>query len=154
MTEQYDVAAWRHLNAAGELERACQYDDAAYHFGLAGENAIKQILRASLVEAAWLAIGRAHGQQSRRALANTPMRGHIPTLQNLVTASRPAILAFAVGRHAGLARTELFGPGFLTMLRGWSIDIRYADTDYTPVAPATCRRWGRDAADLVLKLVI
>jgi hypothetical protein len=48
MAEQYAIAAWR-------LELEGDTDDAGYHFGISGETAVKYALRASGVEAAWVA---------------------------------------------------------------------------------------------------
>lgn len=42
MPEQFDVAARRHLDTADILEAEGRLDDAGYHYGLVGENAVKQ----------------------------------------------------------------------------------------------------------------
>lgn len=41
MTERYDIAAERHHRVAAQLEANGETDDAAYHYGLVGENALK-----------------------------------------------------------------------------------------------------------------
>ena len=41
MAEQFCVAALRHLDTAELLEREGKLDDAGYHYGLAGETAVK-----------------------------------------------------------------------------------------------------------------
>jgi len=142
MVERYDVAAGRHLRVARHLERHGEIDDAAYHYGVVGEVAVKHALRASGVESRW------------QSLKETPMRGHFPSLQSKVSAVRADIAAFATGRLAGPIQREVLGPAFAGRYAGWHIDIRYADDALTPVDRTRCAAWARDAEALILALVI
>lgn len=146
MAEQYDVAAWRHHSVAEKLEEAGDLDDAGYHFGVCGETAVKQALRASGVEANWIAAGI--------SLKRTPMLQHFPTLTTFVTRSRNDIAVFAVGRHAAPITGIILDVSFLQRFSGWHINIRYADLSYTPVSSGICGAWHQDADELILGLLL
>lgn len=152
MAEQYDVAAWRHQRAAEALEGANEYDDAAYHYGLVGETAIKHALRASGCEAAWLA--NRTGKTDKSKLRDTPMRAHVQDLAAVVTQTAAEIALFATGRLAQPITLHVLSPSFQNRFKGWHIDIRYADPTYTPVTAATLAQLRADAADLLLHLVV
>lgn len=154
MAEQYDVAAWRHHRVGEMLENGAELDDAGYHFGVCGENAVKYALWASGVQAAWIRIGAGQGKSVRDSLTGTPMRGHFPTLTTLVQQTRSNIAVHATGRFSGPVAAIVLSPNFIQRFAGWSIDIRYADTQHTPVSSQTCTAWHADADDLVLSLVI
>lgn len=142
MPERYDLAAGRHLRVGYTLQAAGEFDDAGYHFGFAGEAAIKYALRASGVEQA------VSGQKKN------PMRSHFPTLQCATLQARSLIILHAKGRLAGPIKAAIQDPGFPQRFAGWQIEIRYADTTCTPVASSDCDRWLADAEALVRSLVI
>jgi hypothetical protein len=154
MAEQFDIAAWRHHRVGESLEAIGELDDAGYHFGVCGENAVKYALWASGVRAAWLSAGAATGKSPSQSLKGTPMRGHFPTLTSLVRKVQTEIAVHATGRHAGPIMATLLNPSFSSRFAGWDIDIRYADPHYTPVTPATCSSWHGDADDLVLAILV
>ncbi len=154
MAEQYEVAAWRHHRVAELLVAGGELDDAGYHFGVCGETAVKHLLWASGVEAAWIAIGATGGKTPDAALKGTPMRRHFPTLQKLSADVRNEILLYGKGRYAAAINSFVIDPAFSKRFSGWNINIRYADGAFTPVSKATCDAWQRDADDLVLALVV
>ncbi|MGQ9367003.1 hypothetical protein [Azospirillum sp. ST 5-10] len=145
MTERYDMAADRHLRVAERLERDNEIDDAAYHYGLVGENALKHALRASGVEAAWNSAGTNPFK--------TPMKRHFPALSPDILQCANDIRAYAAGRIGGALHSAVVEPSFLQRFRSWTMDIRYADDACTPVSTVDCRRWGEDAEHFMLKLV-
>lgn len=145
MNERYDVAAGRHQRVAEHLEGKGEFDDAGYHYGVAGENAVKNALRDSGVEAAWT--------KACRRLRETPMGRHFPTLQDKVKDVQTEIQAFACGRLATSIQKEILGPDFPSRYQGWNLDIRYADRRYTPVDPKDCARWAQDTAELLVALI-
>lgn len=142
MPERYDHAAHRHLRVAETLRAAGELDDAGYHFGFAGECAVKHALRASGVENALA------GRQPN------PMRSHFPTLRQAIAEARSLIQLHATGRLAGPIAAIVLAPGFADRFARWDIRIRYADTGCTPVAEADCARWHADAVALVEQLAI
>ncbi len=154
MAEQYGVAALRHQRVAGSLELGAELDDAGYHFGVCGENALKYALWASGVESAWICIGATRGMSARASLRTTPMRGHFPTLATLVQQTQAEIALYATGRFSGPISAVVLSPSFSRRFSGWNINIRYADNQYTPVSSQTCAAWHADADDLVFSLVI
>lgn len=145
MAERYLEAAWRHLGVGEKLQRSGDIDDAGYHFGVSGENSLKALLQISGVQAAWAGAG----VQPRA----TPMRGHFPDLHDSVQQAQAEISLYANGRLAGHVASLLLSPGFAGRFIGWHINIRYADTDHTPVTAANAQRWREDAEDFVLPLV-
>ena len=109
-------------------------DDAGYHFGVSGECALKcGMLKARI---------------------NFP-RNHFPSLtkatKKTVTAT---VSAFATGRGSAAIFEIVNDPTFSQRFKGWSINIRYAARDCTPVQRADCDRWCKDASELVARLVI
>lgn len=146
MAEQYGVAAWRHHDVAETLEHLGFLDDAGYHFGVCGENAVKHSLRAAGVESVWVA--------AKISLKKTPMKQHFPTLKSFVKRAQADIAVNAQGRFAAAVASLVLDPSFANRFNGWHINIRYADTTNTPVAGGTCSGWHTDADDLVLGLVL
>lgn len=130
MAEQFALAALRHLQTAELLESSGRTDDAAYHYGLAGENAVKQ----TLVSSGIAAIPLPHH-----------LRKHFDTqLHTAIANAAAAITALASGRLAADVQSGIFNQRFV----GWSITIRYADTDY-PVTAQNLAAWKADAVHLV-----
>ncbi|MBY5391024.1 hypothetical protein [Rhizobium leguminosarum] len=144
MAEQFEIAAWRHVRVAEALHSLHEHDDAGYHCGVAGENALKALLQKAGLESHWVGLGV--------NLRNTPMRGHFPTLHALVQGVRAEIASSAHGRYASAISGIVLDPSFAVRFSGWHIDIRYADTMYTPVSGAVCAQWLEDAHDLVLAI--
>lgn len=146
MTERYDMAAERHQRVGARLEQLGETDDAAYHYGLVGENALKHALRHSGVEAAWTTAGLTR--------YNTPMGKHFPKLTSEFAGFSSDITLYATGPTGAKLASLINDPSFMDHFSHWSIDIRYADDQHTPVAPQICRQWGDDADDFLLKLVM
>jgi hypothetical protein len=146
MTEQYQVAAWRHHETAEALQGRGFLDDAGYHYGVSGENSVKYALQASGVEAGWLHVNV--------NLLGTPMRAHFPKIQTLCDQAKAHIAMYATGRLAGAISNKISDISFSGKFVGWNINIRYADTDFTPVDPAVCSGWESDSLDLLLNLVV
>jgi hypothetical protein len=135
MAERYDVAAKRHFDVADLLEKQGELDDAGYHYGLVGENALKHALRVCLSKSV-------KGRD-----------GHFPDLKAAIIGFQGDIAVFASGSGIGKYLYELINdPTFAARFGGWNIDIRYADDRRTPVAQADCARWGNDAAGFMVKL--
>ena len=134
MAEQFGVAALRHLESAELLELNGRAEDAGYHYGVAGEAAIKESLqRASIV-------------------ITRDLRKHINDrsgpLQINVEAACHVLAVLSSGHLGGLA-TDLATPGTLpARFKGWSLDIRYADTSF-PVGESELAAWKADAVHLV-----
>jgi hypothetical protein len=145
VVEQYDRAAVRHYQVADLLEREGETDDAAYHYGLVGENALKHALVQAGVWAAWQLAGQKRG--------NTPMGKHLPNLTNSLQHVIGDIQRNASGRHGAALNAVVSDPTFAGRFQGWCIDIRYADDGCTPVAKADCQRWANDADHLFNTLV-
>src|SRR4051794_13118464 len=101
MAEQFDIAAWRHHRVGETLEVMGELDDAGYHFGVCGENALKYALWASGVYAAWITAGAAIGKSPSESLRGTPMRSHFPSVATLVRKAQTEIAVHATGRYAG-----------------------------------------------------
>lgn len=154
MTEQYDIAAKRHRDVGEKLQTGRDLDDAGYHFGVSGENSVKYALEASGVVSAWLAIGAAQGRTPRASLSNTPMREHFPSLKQFVMRTQSEISTYATGRLGMPISSYILDPSFANRFDNWDINIRYADTNCTPVTAAACADWHSDADDLFLNLVI
>jgi hypothetical protein len=134
MAEQYDVAAGRHLQVGRNLLQHKDFDNAGYHLGVSGECALKYGL---------LKAGTSIPRKHFRSLAGEAAKE---------VASRSA--AFATGRISAPIVAIVSDPSFPQRFRGWSINIRYADTSCTPVTRADCDRWCKDASELVARLVI
>jgi hypothetical protein len=145
MTEQYDVAAERHHRVAVHLHTVGELDDAAYHYGLVGENGLKDALHRSGVVGTW--------QRTGIKPRKSPMGQHFPKLHPQIQLFISDIRLHASGRVGAALYAVVSNPAFANLFQGWSIDIRYADTLCTPVNPADCQRWARDA-DLVLRRLV
>lgn len=146
MAERYDMAAERHQRVGARLEQLGETDDAAYHYGLVGENALKHALRQSGVEAAWAAVGLARKK--------TPMGKHFPQLTSELADVSQFINVNATGPTGAQLASLVNDPNFANHFTDWSINIRYADDQHTPIAPQICRQWGDNADDFLLKLVM
>lgn len=149
MTEQYNVAAVRHLRVGELLANRQEGDDAAYHCGIAGETAIKWALQQAGCAAQWTA--------AKVKPKKTPMNKHFASaggVHELVDQCRVEIGMWASGRLAAPIHALVLDPSFAHRFKGWSIDIRYADSTLTPVAVADVERFLTDATDLVQGLVL
>ncbi len=146
MPERFELAAARHLRVGTVLFSANEIDDAAYHFGVGGENAIKHALRSCGLEAVWAAQGKSPHE--------TPMRKHFPNLTNLVLSAQNDIALNATGRLAQAVQQEVIGGNFGQRYGGWSIDIRYADDAKTPVSNLDCTKWKSDTEELVASFLV
>lgn len=144
--ERYDVAAERHHRVAELLVALNETDDAAYHYGLVGENALKHALRASGAERAW----EEEGVEQKK----NPMKKHMPDSAALITALFEGNASYATGRYGEKIWSVLAHPDFNDILNGWMLDIRYADARCTPVDSGDCRRWAQDADFLLRELVL
>jgi hypothetical protein len=131
MPEQFDIAARRHLDTAESLEIEGRLDDAGYHYGLAGENAVKQ----SIVTAC--------GSLPKA------LRKHFDVgLRDAIQASQEVLGLLANGRLGGGLAADLQTGNIMFRFDKWDIRIRYADTDY-PVDPGRVASWKADAIALL-----
>ena len=135
MTERYGDAALRHLVTADMLERAGRLDDAAYHYGLVGEMALKEAIT--------------------RAMSSTlpaSLRRHInqggQSLQQSIAQSALILTAFRSGRIGGALGYDLMHGLLNCRFTNWAIDIRYADTAHCPVNQTNVTIWREDAVEL------
>lgn len=134
MAEQFNVAALRHLKTAGQLERKGRLDDAAYHYGVAGEAAVKEVL-----VRAGIKYPRKHWDLREKK----SLRHEIESIGNLAVLLRN-------GRLGGEALADDLDAGtFSCRFDGWSLDIRYAHTDHCPVDAEKLAVWKTDAVLLV-----
>lgn len=145
MPEQFQVAAYRHFEAAELLAANGMRDDAAYHLGVSGENAIKYAMQEAGLEAHWDSCSIKKNQQ--------PMRGHWGVLQAKVESERNNINIFASGRRSAPLQT-LVNSGPIHQFLGWGIDIRYADSGIVPVNQADHDRWYSDAQEFLINFVL
>lgn len=145
LPEQYQIAAYRHFEAAELLDANSMRDDAAYHLGVSGENAIKYAMQAAGLEAHW------DGSNIRKN--NQPMRGHWGTLQAKIDSERDNINLIATGRRSASLRS-LVNSGPIQQFLGWGIDIRYADSGLVPVSDADHTRWHSDAQNFLINFVL
>lgn len=141
MAEQYQVAAYRHFQTAELLASHGMLDDAAYHLGVAGENAVKHAMQEAGLEAHW----DASGIRKR----NQPMRGHWGDLQAKLASEVNAINLFSSGRRSAPLRNLVNG-GAINCFDGWHIDIRYADSAMVPVSLNDHQRWYEDAQSFLV----
>jgi hypothetical protein len=131
MPEQFDIAARRHLDTAELLEREGMLDDAGYHYGLAGENAVKQS-----VVAACGALPR-------------DLRKHFDTpLTKAVLNSLQVSAVLANGRLGGGLVSDIRAGAFESRFNQWNIRIRYADSNF-PVDSRRVAAWKADAVALL-----
>lgn len=135
MVERFADAALRHLGTAEVLEIEGRTDDAAYHYGLVGEMALKAatvgVLGAPLPKDL-----RFHINHPKR-----PLQALIEKHQQIASVMRAGRLGGALGKELSLG---LLGHRFV----GWSLDIRYADDGCCPVIPGDLAVWKADAVDL------
>lgn len=131
MPEQFDIAARRHLGAAVALEAGGYLDDAGYHFGLVGENAVKY------------AVVTACGSLPRS------LRQHFALpLRNAISNSAEVASVLMNGRLSlGLAQ-DIQNGSFNRRFDQWNIAIRYADSSH-PVTTALVSAWRTDALALI-----
>jgi hypothetical protein len=146
LAECYDQAAVRHFDVAELLKRHSKLDDAGYHFGICAETSIKHGLREAGLEARWLA--------NNVDLRQTPMRGHWNALARKIIALQSEINQYAQGRRAALLIKHALDPALSTHFNSWSIDIRYADPNHTPVMAADVVSWEAKALDLLCDLAM
>ena len=131
MAERFDVAARRHLDSADLLEREGMLDDAGYHYGLAGETAVKQ----AVVVACGIL------PKSLKAHFDAPLRDAIARSQEVAT-------LLTSGRLSGGLADDLRAGRFVSRFDKWSITIRYADSAF-PVDAARVAAWRADALALL-----
>jgi len=133
MPEQFDVAARRHLDTAELLEAEGRLEDAGYHYGLVGENAVKQSIVA--------ACGPLTKRMGLFAHFDTP-------LKTAIQQSEDVSGVLASGRLSGGLAIEIAAGTFASRFDGWNINIRYADTDF-PVDSRRVATWKADAIALL-----
>jgi hypothetical protein len=133
MAEQFDIAARRHLDTAEALERAGHLDDAGYHYGIAGETAVKQSI--FLVSGPLPAAFKKHFHDG--------LRDRI-----VVGTDRDVAAVLNSGRLGGGLANDLQGGKFSSRFVNWHINIRYADTRY-PVTTVLLAGWKADAIALM-----
>lgn len=136
MADQYGVAALRHLGTAEALEVKGRLEDAGYHYGIAGETAVKASL-----ERAGVAINKEFWWH----LDDKPNKSLLHAIQN----SAQVLSLLASGRLGGGLVADLDAGVLTTRFAGWSIKIRYADTDFCPVDASNLAAWKVDAVALV-----
>ena len=132
MVARFAVAALRHLGTADHLERHGRMEDAAYHYGVAGETAVKATLERAGIPFPWKHWDRRENKSLRHAIES--MVGVVALLRS--------------GRLGGPLADDLDAGTFSGRFEGWSVDIRYADTDH-PVDNAKLATWKADAVLLV-----
>lgn len=135
MAEQFDVAALRHLQSAARLEEAGQLDDAGYHYGIAGETAVKQ------------SVVKAIGHLPKKLRKHINERG--TTLQEAVKLYYQFNLVMSNGRLGGALARELANDTLVNRFVNWSLNIRYADTDHCPINQNNLMQWKSDAITLI-----
>ena len=96
---------------------------AGYLFGLAGELAVKEMMRDS-------------GMQPATEIRDDPYYAHFPSLKNM--------LALASGRRAGELHKVAQNP---QLFQNWDIRMRYAPT--SDIQPAWVEAWKKSAEELV-----
>ncbi len=135
MPERFADAALRHLETAEVLENEGRRDDAAYHYGLVGETAIK----AAVVAAVGSLPGtlKRHINESRR-----------PSLQDEVARSAVVVACLASGRQGGALLSDINNGRLGRRFTDWTLNIRYADDDCCPVSESSLAVWKADAVAL------
>lgn len=130
MVEQFELAAWRHLETAWMLQGSSYHDDAGYHFGMVGETALKELVIKSV-----------------GSLPPT-LYGHLGPgehkLQEKLAQARAELALMASGRLGAVSIPDPI-PDF----SGWRIDIRYHDDTICPVPQSQVSNWERDAITLI-----
>lgn len=135
MVERFADAALRHLETAEVLEVEGRIDDAAYHYGLVGEMALK----AAIANAIGLPLPRSlrrHINDARQSLQIA-----ISTNAQLLSTMRSGRLGGALGAELS---QNLLGLRFVD----WSLDIRYSDDTCCPVNSTNLVIWKADALEL------
>jgi hypothetical protein len=134
-TQDIRVAARRHLRAAQVLHEHAGLGDrpgciavAGYLFGIAGELAVKQLMRDSGI--------KPRGPTER---SDDPFYAHFPSLKKM--------LATAQGRRSGELRRFSEDP---RMFQNWEIAIRYAPT--VEVKETWVRAWRGSAEELIRRM--
>ncbi len=139
MAEQFCVAALRHLDTAELLEREGKLDDAGYHYGLAGETAVK------------------HAVATACSFFPSDLRTHFnhrsKPLTEAILDSQAVTVVLENGRLGGGLARDLELRQFASRFDKWHINIRYADTDY-PVNEALVAAWKADAVALLAGVVL
>lgn len=131
MADQFDIAARRHLDTAETLERDGKLDDAGYHYGLAGETAVKQSIK--------LACG---------SLPVALLRHFAVPLRDAIKSSTEVSNVLKSGRLGGGLAADLGAGLFESRFDNWNVRIRYADSDF-PVNAALVATWKADAVALM-----
>lgn len=131
MPEQFDIAARRHFATAETLEAEGRLDDAGYHYGLAGENAVKQSCIAAC-----------------GPLTKDLKQHFVGGLRQAIQLSQAVSGVLATGRLCGGLAADLRANTFASRFDGWDIQIRYAHTDF-PVDSARVATWKADAIALL-----
>jgi hypothetical protein len=135
MAERYDLAATRHLKSGNALEGNARLDDAGYHYGLAGEMAIKRAL-----QSAGIAKPKPFHIDHNSSSGKDLLRYAIREASNLTV--------LASGRK-GLALVQM-ATSLGSKFQGWSMNkLRYADDGYCPIDAAKVSAWHQDAIALV-----
>jgi|GEM_PF-6527072 len=140
MVDRYDVAAVRHFKTAEILERGGRLEDAGYHYGLAGETAVK---------AALTKCGVSIGRDLRKHFDGDGEK----SLSEAVKRSVAITSLISTGRLGGALAKDLRTNQLKDRFRNWSIFIRYANDDY-PVTIERLGIWRADAAKLVVEGVL
>jgi len=136
--EDFATAALRHLESAEVLELEGRLDDAAYHFGLVGETALKAAVLGAIG-------GNAPVLPSRlKKHINHPQQ----SLQTAIARETQLIGLLCNGRLGGALLIEMQSGTLGTRFAGWSLDIRYADSNHCPVQLQDVHRWKLDAVTL------
>jgi len=143
MAEKYGFAALRHLRVGSRLLEQSEFDDAGYHFGVSGENSLKEAL---------VICGLALKWKDTIKKKDSPMSAHLPKITILIHALRDEIAVSAVGRRGAAISAVVLDDDFPNRFLRWSIDIRYADDECTPVSEEDCRKWELDAPILLKNL--
>lgn len=135
MVERFADAALRHLETAEVLEQEGRLDDAAYHYGLVAETALK--------EACVRATGMPLDKKLRRHINDkkNPLQAAISNYTQITTMMHS-------GRLGGALGYELSNGSLVRRFVSWSIDIRYADDAHCPVKLADLAMWKADALAL------
>ena len=136
-TQNVKKSAGRHFRAAQILYRQTMPSDqpgcvavAGYLFGIAGELAVKELMRSSGM--------RPLPEAQRR---DDPFFAHFPTLKRM--------LVTADGRRAGELRKLSEDP---RLFQNWDIAMRYAPT--TEVDATWVEAWKASAEDLLIRMEI
>lgn len=135
MSERFADAALRHLETGDLLKDEGRTDDAAYHYGLVGETALKE------------AVIRALGSSLPKRL-RSHLNHKTQPLQTLIVHDANLASLLRHGRLGGALGAELLQGLLVHRFAGWSLDIRYADSNYCPVGSSDLCIWQEDAVAL------